>query len=185
MGSATPETFQKFQALLLALTQIKVRFLAKDPCLTPAEISRISTVLPYNLDAWDGYPVEREKVYAMAKGKKLIALSGDSHNGWYSDLSTSSAEKVGKEFATSSVTSPGFEQYLGTDLASWADFEQALALLVDDLNYLDASKRGYVLVKVTSGQVTGEWRYISTISTLSTTTTTLHSDVATFVWRKK
>ncbi|MCF0054508.1 alkaline phosphatase [Dyadobacter sp. CY356] len=176
LGSATPATFQKFQTLLLALTQIKARSLAKDPTLTPQEIARISTVLPYNLDAWDGYPAEREKVYALAKGKKLIALSGDSHNGWYSDLTTAGTEKIGKEFAASSVTSPGFEEYLGTDPVSLAGFEQALALLVDDLNYVDASKRGYVMAKFTITQAIAEWRYVATISTLNTTTTTGHSE---------
>ncbi|MCF2444040.1 alkaline phosphatase D family protein [Dyadobacter sp. CY345] len=179
LGSATPATFQKFQALLLALTTIKARFLAKDPSLTTQEIARISTVLPYNLDAWDGYPAEREKVYAMAKGKKLVALSGDSHNGWYSDLTTAGGEKAGKEFATSSVTSPGFEEYLGTNATSLAGFEQALALLVDDLNYVDASRRGYVLTKFTNNQVIAEWRYVSTITTLNTTTTTGHQETIT------
>ena len=176
LGSATPETFQKFQALLLSLTKIKARFLAGDNSLTPQEITRISTVLPYNLDAWDGYPAEREKVFAMANGKKLIALSGDSHNGWYSDLSDSSGKIIGKELAASSVTSPGFEEYLGTDPGSLAGFEQALALLVDDLNYLDASKRGYVMAMFTSGQLKAEWRYVATIATPDTVTNTGHSE---------
>ena len=67
--------------------------------------------LPYNLDAWDGYPSNREAVLqtAKAQGKKLVALSGDSHNAWFTNLTTLAGEKVGVEFATSSVTAPGFE----------------------------------------------------------------------------
>ncbi|NIJ54540.1 alkaline phosphatase D family protein [Dyadobacter arcticus] len=175
-GSATPATFKMFQTLLIQLTQIKGRFLANDPSLTPQEIARIQTVLPYNLDAWDGYPIEREIVYAMAKGKKLIALSGDSHNGWYSQLKANDKTEAGRELATSSVTSPGFEEYLGADPASLGGFEQALALLVDDLEYLDASRRGYVLAKFSTSKIVSEWRYVSTIITPTTATTVGHTE---------
>ncbi len=178
-GSASPVTFSMFQNLLVELTKIKGRLLAKDPSLTPQEIARVQTVLPYNLDAWDGYPVEREILYGMAKGKKLIALSGDSHNGWYSNLVSQDKSLAGKELATSSVTSPGFEEYLGAEPASLAGFEQALALLVDHLNYLDASRRGYVLVKVSQMQLTAEWRYVSTILSETTSTVVGHSETIT------
>lgn len=176
VGSATPATFLKFQTLLLALTQIKTRFLANDPTLTAQELARIKTVLPYNLDAWDGYPIEREVVYALAKGKKLIALSGDSHNGWYSDLTAADGAKAGKELAAPSVTSSGFEAYLGTDPAALGGFEQALALLIDDLNYLDASHRGYTMAKFSVSKVVAEWRYVATITAPSVATTVGHTE---------
>jgi alkaline phosphatase D len=178
-GSAKPSTFLAFQTLIVQLTQIKARLLAGDSSLTTAERARVQTVLPYNLDAWDGYPVEREKVYAAAKGKKLVALSGDSHNGWFSKLTANDQSVSGKELATSSVTSPGFEAYLGADAASLAGFEQALALLVDDLDYLDASRRGYVMASFTASQIKAEWRYVSSITTKTTTTTVGHTEVIT------
>lgn len=178
-GSASPATFKMFQTLLVQLTQIKGRFLANDKTLTPQEMARIQTVLPYNLDAWDGYPVEREMVYAMAKGKKLIALSGDSHNGWYSQLNANDKSQAGRELATSSVTSPGFEEYLGADPASLGGFEQALALLVDDLQYLDASRRGYIMAKFTVSEIVSEWRYVSTITSPTIATTVGHSETIT------
>lgn len=176
LGATTPATFQRFQALLLALTQIKGRSLAGDTTLTAQELARIRTVLPYNLDAWDGYPAEREVVYGLAKGKKLIALSGDSHNGWYSDLTATDASKAGKEIATPSVTSPGFEEYLGSTPAALAGFEQALALLIDDLLYLDASHRGYTLVKFSTSRVVSEWRYVATITAPTVATTVGHTE---------
>lgn len=178
-GSASPATFGMFQALLLELTKIKARILAGDPTVSAQEAARVQTVLPYNLDAWDGYPVEREKLYAMARGKKLIALSGDSHNGWYSHLMAQDQSEAGRELATSSVTSPGFEQYLGVNPASLAGFEQALALLVDDLEYLDASRRGYVLIRFSVSQIAAEWRYMSTITSPTTQTTIGHAETIT------
>ncbi|WP_169739269.1 alkaline phosphatase D family protein [Dyadobacter crusticola] len=112
----------------------------------------------------------------MATGKKLVTLSGDSHNGWYSNLVAQDKSEVGKEIATSSVSSPGFEQDLGAEPASLAGFEQALALLVDDLNYLDASRRGYVLVKMSVSQIAAEWRYVSTILSPTIDTSLGHAE---------
>ncbi len=179
LGSASPATFLAFQTLLLSLTQIKARFLANDPSLTVQELARIKTVLPYNLDAWDGYPVEREIVYGLAKGKKLVTLAGDSHNGWYSDLTANGGTKVGKEVATPSVTSPGFEAYLGSNPAALGGFEQALALLIDDLSYLNSSNRGYTMVKFSTSKVVAEWRYVATITTPTVATTVGHTETIT------
>lgn len=179
LGSVRPATFAAFQALLQTLTQIKARSLANDPTLTAQEVARVKTILPYNLDAWDGYPAEREAVYALAKGKKLVALSGDTHNGWYSDLTAADGSRAGREIATPSVTSPGFEAYLGLNPAALAGFEQALALLIDDLSYLDASRRGYTLVNFSVSRIASEWRYVANITTPTVATTVGHTETIT------
>ncbi len=179
VGSARPATFAAFQALLLQLSQIKARSLANDPTLTPAERAKINTVLPYNLDAWDGYPVERERVYALAKGKKLITLSGDSHNAWYNELTVNDGTSAGKEIAATSVTSPGLETYLGTGGQGIAGFEQALALLVDDLHYLDASRRGYTLATFSVSKVVSQWRFVTTIASPDVNTVVGHTETIT------
>ena len=171
-GSATPALLTQFNTLVTQLVVIKTRLLQKDPTLTATEKARVETVLPYNLDAWDGYPAEREAVYAAATGKKLISLAGDTHNAWHSDLTDISGRKAGTEFATSSVTSPGFEAIFGSDPATVAGFEQAIALLINDLQYLDATKRGYIMASFTATQAKSEWRYVSTLASKNTATVT-------------
>ena len=128
--------------------------------------------LPYNLDSWDGYPIQRETILQTikAQGKKFIALSGDSHNGWFTNLTTLAGEKVGVEFAGSSVTSPGFESVGLGSLASSLDgtavvpggFGMGLGL-VDDLNYVDTIRRGYLLMTATATSVKGEYVYVDNI----------------------
>jgi alkaline phosphatase D len=71
-------------------------------------------------------------------------------------LNANDKSQAGRELAAPCVTSPGFEEYLGADPASLGGFEQALALLVDDLQYLDASRRGYVLAKFSASQIVSE-----------------------------
>ncbi|WP_298417511.1 alkaline phosphatase D family protein [uncultured Kordia sp.] len=162
-GSISTATLQGFQTQLGELVQIKVRVQANDPTLTPQEIGRVSFALPYNLDAWDGYPIEREAIYSAVSDGRLVCLAGDTHNAWCSNLNSVANETKGKEFATSSVSSPGFEGLLGNDSAQLAGFEQAMQVLIDDLSYLNASQRGYLKMTFTTTQVAGEWVFVDNI----------------------
>ncbi len=170
-GAVNPATLQRVQGQVLQLVQLKTRVNTNDPTLTAQERARISNVLPYNLDAWDGYPAEREAVLALAKGKNLIALAGDTHNAWYTDLTANGGSLAGREVATPSVTSPGFEGIVGNNATIISIFEQALTTLVDDLNYANISKKGYVQIAFTTSRAVSEWRYIESITTQTITTT--------------
>ncbi|MDG5499489.1 alkaline phosphatase D family protein [Marinobacter sp. BGYM27] len=152
-------------ALFQELAILKTRYLQGDPSLTAGEIARVETVLPYNLDAWDGYVYERETLLetARATNKNLVVLAGDTHNAWASDLKTVGGEQVGVEFATSSVSSPGLEEYLGLPEDQIAGAEQAIALLVDDLKYVNVNQRGYMMVTFTPDEARADWRFVSTI----------------------
>ncbi|MGG6230158.1 alkaline phosphatase D family protein [Tenacibaculum sp. SDUM215027] len=160
-GSASEETFNLFKTSITELVTIKTRALQNDPTLTAEEKARIETVLPYNLDAWDGYFMERERILASFKSKNVVVLAGDTHNAWYSDLKDNSGEKVAVEVATSSVSSPGLETYLG---ASATDLEAALGLLIDDLQYGNLSQRGYMKLTVTAAGIQTDWNFVDTVT---------------------
>lgn len=169
-GNVDPSLLIQFNIAVTELVVIKTRLLQNDPTLTAVEKARVENVLPYDLDLWDGYPAEREAVYAAAYGKKLVCLAGDSHNAWYSDLTDSNGQKAGTEFAGASVTSPGLEALFGSDPATIAGLEQAIPLLINDLQYLDAARRGYVLATFSSSQVKSEYRFVSTVAMKNTAT---------------
>jgi len=152
---------------------------------TPTQAALVSAStnprLPYNLDAWDGYPLQREAILqtVLAQGKKLVTLSGDSHNAWFTNLTTLSGAKAGFEFAGSSVTSPGFESAGLGGLASSLDGTavapgvQGTGLgLVDDLNYAETQRRGYLLMTATSAQMKGEFVFVDTIKSSTYTAST-------------
>jgi alkaline phosphatase D len=170
-GTVTPALLTRYNSVVTQLATIKARVLAGDPTVTNADRARVETVIPYNLDAWDGYTVERETIFAAARGKKLVALAGDTHNAWYSNLTNASKNKVGVEFATASVSSPGFEALFGTDPAIIGGFQQSNELLIDDLIKSDASKRGFLLVTFNASSASADWRFVATISTVNTTAT--------------
>ncbi|MCV2419758.1 alkaline phosphatase D family protein [Paucibacter sp. DJ2R-2] len=120
--------------------------------------------IPYNLDAWDGYAAARETVLATARqlNKNLVVLAGDTHNAWASDLQDMAGNQVGVEFATSSVTSPGFEVYLPKE--NPAQLAGALTQLIGPLEYADTSRRGFMVLTVTAQECRSDWVYVSTIT---------------------
>ena len=116
--------------------------------------------LPLNMDAWDGYPAARERVFAasLEANANLVSLAGDTHNAWAFDLDHA-GEKVGVEFGGHSVTSPGFETYL-THLDP-RDVERATVAHNAQLKWMDGQHRGYMAVELTPGSATSEYRMLS------------------------
>ena len=147
------------------LVAIKTRILQGDDTVTVEEQARLNNVVPYNLDAWDGYAVEREVILgtAQAANSNLVVLAGDTHNAWANNLLSATDENVGVELATASVSSPGLEDFLALDLAAAQAFEAALSFLIDDLQYANFYDRGLMLVTFTATEAQAEWLFVDTI----------------------
>ena len=123
--------------------------------------------LPLNMDAWDGYPAAREKVFqaALAADANLIVLAGDTHNGWAFDLAQDGA-KVGVELGVCSVSSPGFESYLSAIKPD--TMANALVAENEQLVWADTAQRGYMVVELTPARATTEYRFSAGIKQRST-----------------
>ena len=133
--------------------------------LTPQEVAILQApAIPYNLDAWDGYAAARETVLATARSldKNLVVLAGDTHNAWASDLTDLQGDAVGVEFATPSVSSPGFEAIFPNEppLA----LAGALQQLIGPLVYTDTSRRGFMVITATRDAMQAEWTYVDTVT---------------------
>jgi len=116
--------------------------------------------LPYNLDAWDGYPVARERFYAActAAGATPIVLSGDSHAFWANELSDASGRRVGAEFGATSVTSPGF-----VDVLTGVPINEGFTQRNNEVVYTDHGAKGFVLLTLTREAATAEMVAVSTV----------------------
>ena len=168
-------------AELAGIAQLAGRAQASDPTLTAEELAYLQAnqarltpevmallqlpAIPYNLDAWDGYAYEREVILATAKSlnHNLVVIAGDTHNAWASELTDSGGDVVGIEFATSSVSSPGLEYYLGLSDAEMPSTEAAIVSLIADLKYANLKDRGYLLLSFTQDEVRSDWQYVDTI----------------------
>ena len=164
-GNPSAEALSQMNAQITELVKLKIRLQQGDPTLTPQEKARVQTVAPYNLDAWDGYFVEREILYGTLAqlNKKVVVLAGDTHNAWSSNLYSKDGAFVGVELATSSISSPGLEKYLSIPLAQLQQFEFAFTTLIDELNYCNLNQRGYLIVQFDETQVQSQWMYVDSI----------------------
>nr|WP_284500232.1 alkaline phosphatase D family protein [Microbulbifer sp. GX H0434] len=146
------------------LVALKAASLRGEP-LSDSQRARLEQVLPYNLDAWDGYAVEREALYRHIGelGKNLVVVAGDTHNAWCNHLKDEAGKLVGMEFATPSVSSPGMESYLKLDEKSAGEMARGMSVLIDDLQYCNLHQRGYMALTFSREQVQAEWLFIDNI----------------------
>lgn len=164
-GSAGATELNAINQIITELSMIKIQYLTDPSKLSVEQITRIKTVAPYNLDAWDGYAYEREYLYNMLKQlkKQVIVLAGDTHNAWHSLLHAQDGTHLGVELATSSVSSPGMEKYLQISLQDLHDFEQAFNLLIDELGYCNLNQRGYMVVEFSQTTASSHWIFVDSV----------------------
>jgi alkaline phosphatase D len=128
--------------------------------------------LPFNLDAWSGYPAARARFLAACKAhaNNAVVLGGDSHNFWaagHGDAGRLSAI----EFAGGSVTSPGFEHELTN--AQPGQRESMVAAANPQLATCDLTNKGYGVLKFTPTSCSAEWVGFTSVAQATAPTPTL------------
>ena len=117
--------------------------------------------LPMNLDAWDGFPAARERLYAsVAKANaRLVTLAGDSHTAWANTLYDNNGNRRGVEFACTSITSPGS----GAVIKNVPDLGEQYVEANKEVEWHDPFGHGYILVTLTPQDAVGEYKKVSDI----------------------
>ena len=115
--------------------------------------------MPWNLDAWDGYPAARERFLqaCVANASNAVILGGDSHNTWVNNLAAPGDQSrlAAIEFAGASVTSPGLEQAMAAGAPGAR--EAMMRNANPHLAWCDVTNRGYGALKFTRGACEAEW----------------------------
>ncbi len=140
--------------------------------------SMFSTLgLPSNLDAWDGYPAARDRVYQMAQASEanLIVLTGDTHTFWASELTDSKeGKRVGVEFATTSVSSTTLGEILKmTDV----DLGGAVVAANDEIKFANFNDHGCIVVTLTPTEARADYVAVDTVESRDYKSKTLRSFV--------
>lgn len=125
-------------------------------------IKRFAFGTPFNLDAWDGYPAERERLYSAARAANadFITLTGDTHNAWTLDLKNASGERVGTEFGVTSVSSPSRFERLNLPGVDFGIYTEEAAPEVLRHNAYD---RGYLVLTLRPDEAISEHVVVSTV----------------------
>lgn len=128
--------------------------------------------LPDRLDAWDGYPLARERIYGAIKASRAqaLVLSGDTHNFWMNHLHDASGAPVAAELGAGPISSP-----IGASPRAPAGLD-AEALLVSqnsDLVAHDAKSHGFGLVTLSRQSMECRWIGVSDITQPARASSTL------------
>jgi alkaline phosphatase D len=126
------------------------------------------------LDAWTGYPAERQKVMRLMQRnttKNNIVLTGDTHRSWAFDLTerpydTASYQPLsgkgtfGVEWGTPSLASPNRNE--GSPGTSPLPTEQALYNGNPQLRYNNQDDHGYFILDLTKARAQADFYFVDT-----------------------
>jgi alkaline phosphatase D len=117
--------------------------------------------VPTALDMWDGYPVDRERLYGLfrAANARPIVLAGDSHSFWANELADEAGRYVAAEFGTTGVTSDG-AGYAAPGL----DYGELVSRVSKEVRYNNQVDKGFLLLTLTREGAVAEMVAVSTIT---------------------
>ena len=119
------------------------------------QIERGRYGLPANLDAWDGYPAQRDRIVdaLSATGAHPLFVTGDTHVFWANEIEDSTGARCAAEFGTTAVTSPGFgDDYDGLD----PPMTEVMAGGYPGTRFVSSENRGYLLMTLGRDEATCE-----------------------------
>lgn len=129
----------------------------------------LGNIAAVNMDQWDGYVAERDRVRNFVKAiglENLVVLTGDIHTSWAIELYENpllllggALEKpFGVELVTPSVTSPGFPDGVAEVVSA------AIPVANPHIRYNELKTKGFVLVNLTAERMQAQWRYATNIT---------------------
>jgi alkaline phosphatase D len=157
--SPTPESMDPSRTLLgekqerwlldgLSASQAKWKVLAQQVFFARRDGAFGPEKESYSMDAWDGYPVARQRVLNFLEEKNIsntVVLTGDVHSSWANEVKANFDDKNSKnvavEFVGTSITSGGD----GSDVNS----NTAQTLQENPHIKFFSNQRGYVRCKLT------------------------------------
>jgi alkaline phosphatase D len=139
----------------LAGSQATWNVLAQQTIVSPVPIAADV----FNLDQWDGYPAARRRLIEQLRDvSNPVIITGDIH---------CSAVGTVPEDPDDLASSPVATELVGTSISSTFPVPELVEPLPDQLEnvfYVDARRRGYVVCTVSPEELRAEFRYVSTVT---------------------
>ena len=121
--------------------------------------------IPFGLDMWDGFPAERERLYAALRevDADIITVTGDVHSYWATDLVDAQGHRLGSEFVTASVSSPAPFASFAAPGVNYGDMFVDANPAVRHCNMRD---HGYIRLRLTPEALDADYVRVSDILSL-------------------
>ena len=127
---------------------------------------------PRNMDSWDGYPAEKQRIGEAIRSNNLsniIFLTGDTHASWAFEVvadplgqnTNGTYQPLAVEFGTPSVTSSNSNESMPDDTVKLR--EQLYMKTNPHLKFVNQRDHGYVLLTLTPGNARADWFFVGSI----------------------
>ena len=117
--------------------------------------------VPYNTDAWDGYPRERERLFnELKQANSILVLTGDTHNSWLNNLYDESNNFIGVEIGAPAISSPNTIDTFGSLTNG---IEQGFIKENKNVKWTEGKHKGYTLLKLTKDKAEVSFIYVNTV----------------------
>tara|TARA_Y100000991_G_C21964271_1_gene346034 strand:- start:1524 stop:2234 length:711 start_codon:yes stop_codon:yes gene_type:complete len=157
------------QQVLMAQVFLPSIFAKMNKKILPDYLHKYLTIggssVPFNTDAWDGYPRERERFFKELKqANSVLVLTGDTHNSWMNNLYDKNNNFIGAEIGTPAISSPNTIDTFGelTDL-----IEQGFIKENKNVKWTEGKHKGYVCLNITKSKIKATFVYVSTVKSKS------------------
>jgi alkaline phosphatase D len=118
--------------------------------------------IPWTLDMWDGYPADRQRLYAIFEKTRAnaVVVSGDSHAFWANELydAPTGGRLAAVEFGATGITSPGLDD----DMPS-VEWGPLFAKANREVKWCDQGAKGFIRLTLTRRQAKAEMMAVSSI----------------------
>jgi alkaline phosphatase D len=149
----------------LATSSARWQLIGNQVLFAPLNLSDILPEYAINLDAWDGYAYEQQRLkdsLTQYNNPNTIFLTGDTHCSWFFDVNNDNGSTLAYELATPSISSANYDELVG----GWYTLAVARYRLYrdnDHLHYTNIKDHGYLLLKLDSTQAQAEFHFSESI----------------------
>ncbi len=123
-----------------------------------------------NLDQWDGYSGERQKIFDFIVEKNIknyFVITGDLHTyvagELYRNFDDINSERVGVEFTGTSITSSNLGSLLRVDEKTLENIENTIIKMNQNLKFFNSHYHGYAICELTPEESIVEFWRVSSI----------------------
>lgn len=132
------------------------------------------TTFHKNLDSWDGYPIEQQKIADVIKGmENVVFITGDTHTAWAFEVTNKPFDEYDQntaegafaiEFGTTSINSANSNERFTTEEVLDHEKKIVNSPINPHLKYTNMRDHGYMILTLTSDMAMAEWKFVETLS---------------------
>ncbi len=167
-----PEQLQWFEQELSS-SRATWKLIGNQVIFSDLDLSRVLPHMPRNLDAWDGYPAEKNQIKNFivdSRIRDVVFLTGDTHASWAIEVATdvattydpaTSRGAFAVEFGTPSISAANSNERNPDEKV-----RQSEIILMEanpHMKYTNNRDHGYLLLTLTPTAAICEWYYVETL----------------------